>query len=212
MIEPTKKKSNVAIADKNVAGKTRTDNELHQAAGPGHPKRTSNQELVPLKVIGRRVLDRSPALQTLGTMKDTQQGRCVGVRLGDGSASKLMASARAAAEKASATVKIDAPKVGGVVLADGQRLLTGGQLAGTRAVLFDTLAIVLGTEAAALDFASDAFGYQMAIGVDAGDQQLLMPAGVELDAGAVDARNMAAFITAANTRQWAREATVRSLA
>jgi len=163
---------------------------------------------------------RSPALQTIGKMKDTLKGRCVGILVADGSDGKAVAGARRAAEKAGATVKIIAPKVGGAVLADGKRLAADGQLAGTPSVLFDAVVILLGDDAAArlskdaaaIDFLRDAFGHLKAIGVDTGGQQLLLAAGVVPDVGVVDANDTEAFIAAAKTRQWAREASVRSLA
>ncbi len=162
----------------------------------------------------------SPALQIIGKMKDTLKGRCVGILVADGSDGKVVASARAAAEKAGASVKIVAPKVGGAVLADGKRLAVDGQLAGTPSVFFDAVVVVLGADAAAhlsndaaaIDFVRDAFGHLKAIGVDAGGQQLLLAAGVGPDAGVVDAGNTEAFIAAAKTRQWDREASLRTLA
>jgi len=161
----------------------------------------------------------SPALQIIGKMKDTLQGRCVGILVADGSDGKRVAATRAAAEKAGARVKIVAPKVSGITLADGKRLAADGQLAGTPSVMFDAVAIVLAPaaaaqlskEAAALEFVRDAFGHLKAIGIDAGGQQLLVAAGIMPDAGICDVTDGKAFIAAAKTRQWAREASVRTL-
>ena len=91
------------------------------------------------------------------------------------------------------------------MLADGKRLAADAQLVGAPSVLFDAVAIivdhdaatVLAKEAAAIDFVRDAFGHLKAIGVDA---------------GVVNASDSAAFIAAAKTRQWEREASVRTLA
>ena len=112
-----------------------------------------------------------------------------------------------------------APKVAGVTLADGKRLAADGQLAGTPSVLFDAVAIVLSEEggrqlareAAAVDFVRDAYGHLKAIASDAGARPLLKAAGVGKDAGMLDAADSKAFIQAAGTRQWAREAKVRTL-
>src|SRR5665811_2502550 len=94
-----------------------------------------------------------------------------------------------------------------------------GQLAGTPSVLFDAVAVVLSAkgaralskENAAIDFVRDAFGHLKAIAVDQGGQALLTRARIARDAGVVDAGETAAFITAAKTRQWSRERSVRTL-
>ena len=162
----------------------------------------------------------SPALQIIGKMKDTLEGRCVGILINDGSDAKRVAATRQAVERAGAAVKIVAPKVGGARMADGKVMAADGQLAGTPSVLFDAVAIVLSAEgatalahdAAAGDFVRNAFGHLKAIGVDAGGQQLLQAMGVVPDAGVIDVGDTRAFIAAAKTRQWAREAAVRMLA
>ena len=110
---------------------------------------------------------------------------------------------------AGATVKIIAPKVGGVKLASGSMVPADGQLAGTPSVLFDAVAVILSDEgartlsmeSAAIDFVRDAFGHLKAIAVDKGGQVLLRKANIAQDAGVVDANDKNAFITAAKTRQ-----------
>lgn len=162
----------------------------------------------------------SPALQIVGKMKDTLQGRSVGILVADGSDGATVAALKKAATDAGASVKIVAPKVNGVKLADGSHLKADGQLAGTPSVMFDAVAVVLSEagakqlakESAAIDFVRDAFGHLKAIAVDAGGQALLRSAHVEKDAGIVDAGNRGAFIAAAKTRQWSREPSVRTLA
>ena len=88
-------------------------------------------------------------------------------------------------------------------------------------MLFDAVAVVLsdgGRRAAArrrarrVDFVRDAFGHLKAIAVDDGGEALLAAAGVQTDAGVVDAAEVEAFIAAAKTRQWDREPKVRTLA
>jgi catalase len=162
----------------------------------------------------------SPALQLIGKMKDTLEGRCVGILIADGSDAKQIEALRKAATAAGATVKIVAPKVGGAKLSDKSQLAADGQLAGTPSVVFDAVAVLLGDagaallskEAAAIDFVRDAFGHLKAIAVDKGGQAVLAAAGIERDAGIIDATQAKAFVTAAKTRQWAREAGVRTLA
>ena len=87
-------------------------------------------------------------------------------------------------------------------------------------MLFDAVAIVLSEsgaqllcgEAAAIDFVRDAFGHLKAIAIDNGGAVLLQKSGVVADGGVVDVAQLDLFITLAKTRQWAREASVRTLA
>ncbi len=162
----------------------------------------------------------SPALQIIGKMKDTLQGRAIGILVADGSNATAIKAVRKAAMAAGASVKVIAPKVGGARLSDKSALAADGQLAGTPSVLFDAVAVVLsadgakalGSEAAAIDFVRDAFGHLKAIAVDAGGNALLKHAGIARDAGVIDVAIPADFIAAAKTRQWKREPTVRTLA
>ena len=162
----------------------------------------------------------SPALQIIGKMKDTLKGRAIAILIADGSDGTVIKKIKGAATDAGATVKIVAPKVGGAKLADGSTLPADGQLAGTPSVLFDAVAVILSVEgakalsmeSAAIDFVHDAFGHLKAIAVDKGGHALLKTANVGQDAGVVDAKDTDAFITAAKTRQWNREKSVRTLA
>ena len=161
----------------------------------------------------------SPPLQLIGKMKDTLKGRMVGILIHDGSDGATIKALRKAVEAAGAAVQIVAPKVGGAKLSDGKKMAADGQLAGTPSVFFDAVAIVLSddaakqltTDSAARDFVSDAFVHLKGIAADAGAQALLKAGGVKKDAGVVAANDIEAFITAAKTRQWAREAKVRML-
>lgn len=165
-------------------------------------------------------MDLSPALQIIGKMKDTLIGRTIGILIADGSDGAVIKKIKKAAADAGAAVKIVAPKVGGVKLADGSILAADGQLAGTPSVLFDAVAVILSDEgvkalsmeSAAIDFVRDAFGHLKAIAADKGGQVLLKIANVEYDAGVVDTKDKDAFIAAAKTRQWNRERSVRTLA
>ncbi len=162
----------------------------------------------------------SPPLQIIGKMKKTLDGRAVAILVADGCNGALVKALRKAATDAGASVKIVAPKVGGVKLADGSMLPADGQLAGTPSIFFDAVAIVVGDkgaealkkEAAAVDFIRDAFGHLKAIALDSGGRSLFEHAGLEVDAGITDAKATASFIEAGKTRQWGREPKVRSLA
>jgi catalase len=174
----------------------------------------------PVAAAPVREMEPSPALQIIGKMKDTLMGRTIGILIADGSDGSVIKKIKKAATDAGATVKIIAPKVGGVKLADGSMLAVDGQLAGTPSVLFDAVAVILSDEgakalskeSAASDFVRDAFGHLKAIAVDKGGQALLKIANVGQDAGVVDANAKGAFIAAAKTRQWDREKSVRTLA
>ena len=179
-------------------------------------------KLPPAQQSAATVLDLppSPALQIIGKMKPTLEGRAVGILIDDGSDATIIAALRKAIEGAGATVKLIAPKVGGATLSDRRKQPADGQLAGTPSVLFDAVALVLSddagkrlaSEAAAVDFVRNAFGHLKAIAATAGAQAVLAAAGVAKDAGVVDAGYTKGFLKAAMTRQWAREPTLRTLA
>jgi len=162
----------------------------------------------------------SPALQLIGKMKDTLSGRSIGILVADGSDGRAIAALTKAALAAGASVKVVAPRVGGVKLADGSTLAVDGQLAGTPSVMFDAIAVLLSAQAskalsvesAAVDFIRDAYGHLKAVAVDAGGQDLLQACGVQPSAGVLAVAAVAEFLEAAKTRQWDRERSVRSLA
>jgi catalase len=143
----------------------------------------------------------SPALQIIAKMKDTLEGRTVGILIASGSDANAIRSMTQAATLAGASVKIVAPKVGATKLSDGSKLNAHGQLAGS-----------LSKDSAAVDFVRDAFVHLKAIGVDTGGRILLKNALVEADAGVCDVLDAKVFIAAAKTRQWGREPSVRTLA
>jgi catalase len=166
-------------------------------------------------------MDASPALRIVGKYPDSLQGRAVGILVSDGADGDLIDAVKSAAQAAGASVKIVAPKVGGVKLKGGKRLAADGQLAGTPSIVFDAVALVLSKdgcaellgEAAAVDFVRDAFGHLKAIGFTGEAQPLLDKAGVEPDDGVVDlAEGAKAYIAPASTRQWDREPKLRMLA
>jgi catalase len=163
----------------------------------------------------------SPALRIVGKYPETLKGRCVGILVTDGADGTTVAAVRSAVEGDGGSVKIVAPKIGGVKLKDGKALKADGQLAGTPSVIFDAVAIVVSEagckellrEAAAVDFAKDAFGHLKAIGHSAEAKPLLDKAGVEPDAGVVAlAGDATGFLKPARTRQWDREPKLRMLA
>jgi catalase len=166
-------------------------------------------------------MDPSPALRIVGKYPETLKGRSVGILVTDGADGAVVAALRKAAEAEGASVKIVAPKIGGVKLKDGKTLPVDGQLAGSPSVIFDAVALVLSDdgctqllgESAATDFVANAFVHLKAIGFTAQAQPLLDKAGVFPDAGIVNlAGGVNPFLPPARTRQWDREPKVRMLA
>jgi catalase len=163
----------------------------------------------------------SPALRIVGKYPEALTGRTVGVLVTDGADGALVAALRKVVEAEGATVKIVAPRIGGVALKGGNLLAADGQLAGSPSVIFDAVALVLSQEgctqllreSAAVDFVHNAFIHLKAIGFTAPAQPLLDKANVVLDSGVVDLAGGAdAWLAPARTRQWDREPTVRQLA
>jgi catalase len=126
--------------------------------------------------VAVKELDPSPALQLIGKMKDTLEGRTVGLLIADGSDAASIEAVKQAVTVAGAKVTIIAAKIDDMKLADRSLLKIDGQLASTPSVMFDAIAIILsveaaallGKEAAAIDCVRDAFGHLKAIGVDKG--------------------------------------------
>ncbi len=206
------------VRDRVMSNLVNVDETLAQrvAAGLGMalPK-ASKPAVVPAD------MEPSPALRIVGKYPDTLKGRSVGILVSDGADGTMVAAVRAAVEGEGGTVKIVAPKIGGVKLKDGKMLKADGQLAGSPSVIFDAVAIILSEagcqmlmkEGTALDFAKDAFGHLKAIGYSTEAKPLLDKAGVQADEGTVVlGKSVEAFLAPARTRQWVREPNVRMLA
>jgi catalase len=161
----------------------------------------------------------SPALQLIGKMRATLEGRAVGILIDDGSDGRALRGLQRVIEAAGAAVKIVAPKVGGAILSDGKLQAADGQLAGTPSVFFDAVVLLLSKEAgtklakesAAIDWVRDSFGHLKAIAHDAGGALVLEAAGIEPDESVIDATRRDEFVELAATRAWAREPKVRTL-
>jgi catalase len=166
-------------------------------------------------------MDESPALRIVGEYPPTLAGRAIGILVSDGADSKIIRAIKKSCEAEGATVKIVAPKIGGVELSDGSQLAADGQLAGTPSVLFDAVCILLSEEGcelllgegAAIDFAHNAFGHLKAIGYSQAAKPLLDKAGVKADEFVVEVSSSKNdFLTKAKGRNWKREPQVRLLA
>jgi catalase len=158
----------------------------------------------------------SRPLSIVANMKPMLEGRAVAVLVDDGADAKLVRAIIDAVRRAKATVKVVAPKIGGVALSDGSHLAADGQLAGTPSVLFDAIAVIVGNpgaarlirDAAACDFVRHAFGHLKAIAYSEDAKALLEQCGIDqarYDAGVVPAAEAVRFIEAASRRQWDRE-------
>ena len=203
------------VAPRMVANLRNVDEDLAKrvAAGIGIP-------LPPKAKAARAPIDMPPsdALSIQKNMKPTLKGRKVGVLIADGTDAAELKALTDAVVKAGAKAFVVAPKVGGAKLSDGQLMKADGQLAGSPSQLFDAVAIVLSAEgcamllkeAAAVQFVMDAFGHLKAIGASAAAKPLLDKAGVEPGAGVTDLGK--AFTTAAATRFYDREPSLRTLA
>lgn len=163
-------------------------------------------------------MDVSPALSIQQNMKETLQGRCVGILIADGSDAAMIDKLQKDIKKAGGNSKLVASKLNGITLSDKNKVKVDGQLAGTPSQLFDAVAIILsaaGTdamlkEAAAVQWVMDAFGHLKAIGYNKEAMPLLDKAGVVKDDGIMEAGKQ--FVAAAVKRYWSREPSVRTLA
>ena len=163
-------------------------------------------------------MDPSDALSIHKNMKQTLEGRAVGILIADGTDADALDEMIAAIDKAKGKPVIVAPKVGGAKLSNGEQRKADGQLAGTPSQLFDAVAIIVSEEgcaalmqeSAAVEFVMNAFGHLKAIGASKAAQPLLDKAGVELDDGIVGIDG--AFVKAAAMRYYDREPSVRMLA
>jgi catalase len=190
------------------------------AAGLGHDEPI---EPAATTVPARTDLADSPALSILKRATPTLEGRMIGCLVTDGTDAKLLAALTDAATDMKAVVKIVAPKLGGVTLDDGTKLVADHQLAGGPSVLFDTVVVaasdagiasLLG-EAAAVAWVHDAFAHLKVIGHTAASQPLLDAAGVVPDAGVIalaKGADVDGYVdTAASGRIWDREPSVKAV-
>lgn len=199
---------NLQNVDADLAA--RVANGLNMPLPPANPAAAPPQDMAP-----------SPPLRLVGKYPDTLMGRAVAILVTDGADGAIVEAVRSVVVAEGATVKIVAPKVGGVTLKGGKALAADGQLAGMPSVLFDAVALVVSAEgcaqllgeSAATDFVADAFVHLKAIGHTPEAQPLLDKAAVQPDAGVIDLTGDAkSFVAPASTRQWDREPKVRMLA
>lgn len=161
----------------------------------------------------------SAGLRLIDKYPPTPRGRTIAILVTDGADGKVVDAIATRAKRENVSVKIIAPRIGGVVLADRKLLAADGQLAGSPSVLFDAIVIVaskagcatLLDESAAIGFVADAFAHLKTIGATPEAQPLLDKAGVSKDQGVVDPSDAAAIVNGGPIRHFSREALVRSL-
>ncbi len=163
----------------------------------------------------------SAALSMVQKALPTLLGRKVGVLVTDGTDSALLESLRTAVVAAGGRLAVVAPKAGGAVAANGERIAADHALSSGPSVFFDAVVLLpsaagaaqLAGHAAAIDWIRDAFGHLKVIGHVVEAQPLLARAGVEPDAGVLAVTNsgdVPAFVQAAKgQRIWAREPSIR---
>jgi catalase len=153
---------------------------------------------------------------------DSFKGRKLGILLSDGADAALFKALLKAVDAEGAVYEVVAPKIGGVTLSDGTKVAAKHKIDGGPSVLFDAVAIIVSNEGAALlsldaaakDFATDAFAHCKFIGMSAEAEAIFAKAGIAEDldeaclplAKATDAK---AFIEACRAlRFWPRELAV----
>lgn len=176
-------------------------------------------KLPPAITPAKPVLD-LPVSDALSILKKQPvlAGRCLGILVTDGADGELVEMLQEAAKAAAASVKIIAPKVGGVVLKGGKHLAADEKIDGAPSVLFDAVALVISDdgaqllmgEKAALDFVSDAFAHCKAIGHSTGAKALMATAGVAADKAVIALPDgVDTLIAYLSSREWARENAVK---
>ncbi len=171
--------------------------------------------------VAPRDLPPSPALSLLSKAQPTLQGRKIGVLLSDGFPAGLLADLRKSAKAEKAVLVVVAPKVGGAIDSEGNLVEADFPLSSAPSIFFDAVVVLLAeagakdlaTQAAAVDWVSDAFAHLKVIAHTPGSQPLLDQAGVKKDEGLIslaEGKPVRPFITTAKTgRIWQREPTLR---
>ncbi|WBX84568.1 catalase [Sphingosinicella microcystinivorans] len=178
----------------------------------------------PAKAARPTITDLPPsdALSIVRNGPGSFAGRKLGILVTDGADAALFTALVAAVKKEKAVHEVVAPKIGGVTLSDGTKVAAQQKIDGGPSVLFDAVAVIaskdgatlLAGDAAAKDFATDAFAHCKFIGYSSEAMALFEKAGLadDLDEGCIEltgARDAGAFLKACGAlRLWEREARV----
>ena len=117
------------------------------------------------------------------------KGRKLGILLSDGADATIFKALLAAVDAEGAVYEVVAPKIGGVTLSDGTKVAAKQKIDGGPSVLFDAVAVVVSADGAALlakdaaakDFATDAFAHCKYIGLSAEAEAIFVAAGIADD-------------------------------
>ena len=178
------------------------------------PKAKVAREPVAMKVSDKLSIQKQAAGMTV---KQSLNGRCVGILFAEGSDKAQIMSLKGEIEAAGGQVKLVAPKVGETPVKGGT-LKADGQLAGTPSAVFDAVIAILMPAAAAkltqdtgaVAWFSDANFHCKTIAACNGTREHLLPkANVEIDAGVPKPED---FMKVGAVRHWGREPKVRDLA
>jgi len=128
----------------------------------------------------------SPALSIVANPPDTFEGRKVGVLACDGADAGILGALDAALGEEGARFEVIAPRVGGVMLSDGQMLPADQKYGGGPSVLYDAVVLLTSEESVAAvaedptvrDFVADAFAHCKFIGYVPSAEPLLEAGGV----------------------------------
>ncbi len=195
------------------------DATLHTGVAEALGMKEAAEEVQP--AVAPRDLPPSPTLSILTKAKPTLHGRKIGVLLTDGFDASLLTKLRASAKAEKSALAIIAPKVGGVKDSAGELVEADFPLSAAPSIFFDVVVILaseagaedLATQAAAVDWVSDANAHLKVLGHTSGAQVLLDRAGFKPDAGLVplpDDKAVSTFIKAAKAgRIWTREPSLR---
>ncbi len=168
-----------------------------------------------------RELPPSPSLSLIAKAPVTLKGRKIGVLIADGFDGDLLSALRRSAKTEKAVLNVIAPKLGGATDKAGAHVEADFPLSSAPSIFFDCLVILasetsaadLATQAAAVEWTSNAFAHLKVLG-HAGAQALLDRAGVKPDAGIIALVNegvVPKFIGEAKKgRVWEREPDLRS--
>lgn len=176
-------------------------------------------------IAARKTITDLPPSDKLSIIKNGPlnfKGRKLGILLSDGADAALLKALITAVDAEGAVFEIVAPKIGGVTLSDGTTVAAKHKIDGGPSVLFDAVAILVSAEGAALlsldaaakDFATDAFAHCKFIGLSSEAEAIFAKAGIadDLDEACLplaSADDAQAFIEACRTlRYWPRELAV----
>ncbi|HUG12000.1 MAG TPA: catalase [Opitutaceae bacterium] len=208
-----------AIRQRMLGHLANVDASLHDHVAEALGMRGQAETIQP--AVKPRDLAPSPTLSLIGKAKPTLAGRKIGVLVTDGFDPELLAAVRRMANAEKAGCVVIAPKVGGVKDAEDAHVAADFAITAAPSVFFDAVAILassagaadLSTQAAAVDWVSDAFAHLKVIAHTTEAKPLMARAGVKPDDGviALAGKNaVGAFVKMAKAgRIWDREPSLR---